>query len=331
MAKIALRRLAVADFQSLYLWLSRPHVVKWYANAPRTFPEMLAKYGPRTEETCPVRAFMVSVDGTDCAYIQAYRIDAFPDYGGGIECARDAEGIDLFIGDPWRLGFGLGTRIVRLFVEQEVFGRGASECFADPAEGNDACIRALEKAGFSRWKHVHPEAGEPQLVMRAASLAGYRVAPIDLSRDTETCVRFRRDAYVATFGTGDGMDDELGADNAKYLADLRERIAELPAGNAHVWSGERIVGQAEMRLVGEDASLGYVNLFYVIPELRRQGLGRLLHRHAVSVFSGLGKRAIRLSVAARNAEALAFYRKLGWRSVGSRPHREAMQVLELPL
>ena len=85
------------------------------------------------------------------------------------------------------------------------------------------------------------------------------------------------------------------------------------------------------RVVEEDGALGYVNLFYVVPELRRQGLGRLLHRHAVSVFSGLGKRAIRLSVAARNAEALAFYRKLGWRSVGSRPHREAMQVLELPL
>ena len=331
MAAIAFRRLAASDFQSLYLWLSRPHIAKWYAHAPRTFPEMVAKYGPRTEEGCPVRSFIVSVDGADCAYIQAYGIASFPGYGGGIECAPGAEGIDLFIGDAWRLGFGLGTRIVRLFVEQEVFGRGAPECFADPAQGNEPCIRALEKAGFSRWKPVRPEAGEPQLLMRAAALGQYRVAPMDLPRDTQTCVRFRRDAYVATFGTAEGMDDELGADNSKYLAYLRARIAELPAGNAHVWSGERIVGQAEMRLVEEDASLGYVNLFYVIPELRRQGLGRLLQRHAVRVFSALGKRAIRLSVAARNAEALAFYRKLGWRSVGPRPHREAMEVLELPL
>lgn len=331
MARIAFRRLAASDFQSLYLWLSRPHVAKWYADAPRTFAEMVAKYGPRTEEGCPVRAFIASVDGADCAYIQAYRIDAFPDYGGGIECAHDAEGIDLFIGDAWRQGYGLGTRMLRLFVEQEVFARGASECLADPAEGNEACIRALEKAGFSRWKRVQPEGSEPRLLMRAASLAQYRVLPMDLSRDVETCVRLRRDAYVATYGSAEGMDEELGTDNAKYLAHLRRRIAELPGGNAHLWSGERIVGQAEMRLVDDDPALGYVNLFYVVPELRRQGLGRLLHRHAASVFSALGKRAIRLSVAARNAEALAFYRKLGWRTVGSRPHREAMEVLELVL
>jgi len=86
-----------------------------------------------------------------------------------------------------------------------------------------------------------------------------------------------------------------------------------------------------MRHVDEDPSLGYVNLFYVVPELRGRGLGRLLQRHAVRVFSRLGKRAIRLSVSARNAQALAFYSKLGWREVGSRPHREAMQVLELVL
>lgn len=330
MTRIAFRPLAAPDLQSLYLWLARPHVAKWYANAPRTFAEVAAKYGPRTEEGSPVRAFIASVDGADCAYLQAYRIDAFPGYGGGIACAPDAEGIDLFIGDAWRLGSGLGTRMARRFLEEEVFARGAPECLADPAEGNAACVRALEKAGFSRWKRVQPDGGEPQVLMRAASLSQYRVVAMDLERDVETIVRLRRDAFVATFGTAEGMDEELGADNAKYLAHLRERIAELPSGNANLWSGERIVGQAEMRLDG-DAALGYVNLFYVVPELRGKGLGRLLHRHAVSVFSGLGKRAIRLSVAARNAEALGFYRKLGWRSVGPRPHREAMHVLELPL
>jgi len=330
MARIAFRRLAAADFQSLYLWLSRPHVVKWYGKAPGSFPEMLAKYGPRTEDTCAVRAFIASVDDADCAYIQSYPLSAFPDYGAGLECAPDAQGIDFFIADPWRLGAGLGTRLLRLFLETEVFARGAPECFADPGEGNRACLRALEKAGFSVVRRIHVPGGEPQVVLRAASMSQYRLAPIDIARDLETCVRLRRDAYVATFGSPDGMEDELGAGNATYLDHLRLRIAELPEGNAHLWSGDRIVGQAEMRL-DEDATLGYVNLFYVIPELRRQGLGRLLHRHAVSVFSRLGKRAIRLSVAARNAEALAFYRKLGWRSVGSRPHREAMEVLELRL
>jgi len=241
-AAIAFRRLAATDFQSLYLWLSRPHVAKWYSNAPRTFPEMVAKYGPRTEASSPVRSFIVSVGGADCAYIQAYRIDQFPDYGGGIECARDAEGIDLFIGDAWRLGHGLGTRIVRLFLEQEVFAHGAPECFADPAEGNDASIRAFEKAGFARCGRVHPEAGEPQLLMRASALPQYRIVPMDLPRDAETCVRFRRDAYVATFGTREGMDDELGADNSRYLEYLRERISDAGGYVSAIFAGESYCG-----------------------------------------------------------------------------------------
>lgn len=328
---IAFRRLAHSDLQSLFFWLARPHVAKWYGKPPASFPEMLAKYGPRAEDSCSVRAFIVALDGADCGYIQAYPLAAFPDYGGGFACAPDAQGMDLFIADPWRLGNGIGTRVARQFVEEEVFASGAAECFADPGEGNEACIRALEKAGFARWKRVHVPGAEPQVVLRADSLAQYRLAPIDLARDLETCVRFRRDAYVATFGSVEGMDEELGADNAKYLENLRLRIAELPSANAHLWSGERIVGQAEMRLVDEDATLGYVNLFYVVPELRGRGLGTILHRHAISVFSGLGKRAIRLSVAARNAQALTFYRRLGWRVVGPRAHRERMEVLELAL
>jgi len=331
LAALAFRRLGIEDLQQLYLWLGRPHVAKWYAKPPGSFAEMVARYGPRTEPGSPVRSFIVGVDGADCGYAQAYPVAGFSAYARELRCGPDAVGIDLFIADAWRLGRGLGTRVARAFVDDEVFGRGASECIAGPSEGNAAAIRTFERAGFSRWKRVRVDDGEPEQVLRALSLPQYRLAPMDLARDLPTCVDFRRDAYVATFGTSEGMDAELGADNGLYLAQLRHRIAELPEGNAHLWDGSRIVGQAEMRLVEDDASLGYVNLFYVVPELRGRGLGRLLHRHAVRVFSRLGKRAIRLSVSARNAQALDFYRKLGWREAGSRPHRESMQVLELAL
>jgi ribosomal protein S18 acetylase RimI-like enzyme len=328
---LAFRRLGIEDLQQLYLWLGRPHVAKWYATPPGSFAEMLARYGPRTEPGSAVRSFIVRVDGADCGYAQAYPVAGFPGYARSLDCAPDAVGVDLFIADAWRLGRGLGTRVARRFVDDEVFGLGISECIAGPSEGNAAAIRTFERAGFARWKRVRMDDGEPEQVLRALALAQYRLASIDLGRDGATCVDFRRDAYVATFGTSEGMEAEMGADNALYLAQLRHRLAELPEGNAHLWDGARIVGQAEMRLVEDDATLGYVNLFYVLPELRGRGLGRVLHRHAVRVFSKLGKRAIRLSVSERNAQALAFYRKLGWRDAGSRPHREAMQVLELAL
>jgi ribosomal protein S18 acetylase RimI-like enzyme len=331
LGELAFRRLGIEDLQQLYLWLGRPHVAKWYATPPGSFAEMVARYGPRTEPACAVRSFIVRVDGVDCGYAQAYPVAEFSGYARELDCAADAVGIDLFIADAWRLGHGLGTRVARRFVDEEVFDRGVPECIAGPSEGNAAAIRTFERAGFTRWKRVRLDGGEPEQVLRSQALAQYRLVPIDLGRDRAACVGFRRDAYVATFGTQEGMEAEMGADNSSYVAQIRHRIAELPEGNVHLWDGERIVGQAEMRLVEEDASLGYVNLFYVIPELRGLGLGRVLHRHAVRVFSRLGKRAIRLSVSERNAQALAFYRKLGWREAGSRPHREAMRVLELAL
>ncbi len=40
---------------------------------------------------------------------------------------------------------------------------------------------------------------------------------------------------------------------------------------------------------------------------------------------------MRLSVSTQNATAIAFYRKLGWVSVGTRPNRERMEILEFAL
>ncbi len=69
----------------------------------------------------------------------------------------------------------------------------------------------------------------------------------------------------------------------------------------------------------------------VHPDFRGQGLGRLLHDHAAGVFKARGKQAMRLSVSAQNATAIAFYRKIGWECVGTREHRETMQIMEFAL
>ena len=167
MAAIAFRRFGAADLQPLYLWLSRPHVAKWYSPSPRSFAEFVAKYGPRTEEAHPVQAFIVNVDGADCGYIQTYPIDGFPEYAARLGCEPGAAGLDLFIADSWRMNHGLGRGILRQFVEEVVFGaNAATQCVAGPAEGNLASIRAFEKSGFVRWKTVANERGENECVMR---------------------------------------------------------------------------------------------------------------------------------------------------------------------
>ena len=76
-----------------------------------------------------------------------------------------------------------------------------------------------------------------------------------------------------------------------------------------------------------------MNLFYLVPELRGQGLGRLLHDHAVAVFAARGHaRDPPFSVAhaqrARDRASTA-----GWagRASGRARTSETMEILELAL
>jgi diamine N-acetyltransferase len=192
--------------------------------------------------------------------------------------------------------------------------------------------RLRELAGVAGAKPARWDGAPRECVMRLdRASSAVRIVPIELPRDAARCVAFRRESYIATFGSAAGMDGEMGTDGATYLDELRRRIVQVPEGNVHLWRGGEIVGQAEMRLVEGDAEVGYVNLFYVVPGERGHGLGRRLHEHAVAVFRARGMRRLRLSVAERNADALAFYRRLGWVRAGRRPHRAPMAVLEFPI
>ena len=331
MRTIAFRPLGPDDLQQVFLWLIRPHVARGYAPAPSSFMEVVAKYGPRTMEGNVVKSYVITVDGRDAGYIQAYDVAAFPDYAALVGCAEGSTSIDLFIGEPDFLHRGVGARAIDRFVSEIVLAQpGVRACIGSPAEGNVQSVRAFEKAGFRRWKVVRDGDKPPECVMLRERDPDVTISPIDLERDAATCIEFRRDSFQLSFGTSEGCDAEMGADGSLYLAKLRDRITALPEGNAHVRHGDRIVGQTEMRFAQEPAT-GYVNFFYLVPEWRHRGVGRLLHDHAVNVFAGRGMRAIRLSVSRTNEQALAFYRRLGWRRVGSRPNKEIMEILELPL
>ena len=164
---IAFRRFDAADFQQVFLWLLRPHVVRGYGSAPGSFMEFVAKFGARTREDSAVQAYIVTIDGVDAGYIQTYSIAEFPEYAAQLGCDDKAAGVDLFIGEEGLTHRGLGPRALERFVEDVVFGRnGASCCFAGPAEGNRDSIRAFEKAGFRHWKTVKVGETGSEWVMR---------------------------------------------------------------------------------------------------------------------------------------------------------------------
>ncbi len=332
MGAIEFRPLAEDDLVLLFRWLARAHVSKWYAPSPSSFAEVAAKYRPRTEEASVVKAYIVMSGGSDVGYVQAYSIDEFPEYERSLGCEKGVVGIDLFIGDEWNTRHGLGARVIRRFVDEVAFGRyGAIACVAGPSEGDAGSIRAFEKAGFHIWKRVVNERNERECVMRRdRDEAPFRIEAIDLI-DADTCVRFRREMYVASFGTAEGLEEEMGEENRLYLEQLEAKLAQIPEGNAHLWQADRVLGQLEMRLLDDEPHVGYVSLLYIVPEARGQGLGRLLHEHAAEVSRRRGKRVMRLSVSLANAGAIMFYRKLGWEVVGSRPNKAPMAIMEFEL
>lgn len=136
--------------------------------------------------------------------------------------------------------------------------------------------------------------------------------PINLERHQDLCVQFRADSFVCSFGSAARFIEVDGNGVEKYLQWLRQRIAEIPNSCVHVWKGEQIIGQMEMSRWKHSPNVGYVNLFYLIPEFRGQGLGQQLDRYAANFFKQLGCQSARLSVSPTNLATMRFYLKQGW-------------------
>jgi ribosomal protein S18 acetylase RimI-like enzyme len=147
---------------------------------------------------------------------------------------------------------------------------------------------------------------------------------IELPRDANTAVDFRRDSYVCSFGS----DDAFGR-RETYLQWLTDRIARHPAGHVHVWNGDAVIGQIEMHLQPDSPDQGYINLFYLVSSARGHGFGDALHAYAVDFMRVRDARRITLSVSPTNERAVAYYLKHGWRDCGPRPRDRSVHLFEL--
>ena len=150
--------------------------------------------------------------------------------------------------------------------------------------------------------------------------------PIDLDAHASVCVAFRRDSFICSFGE-DGFFNEAGPDGVQYIEWLRLRTNKFPDGHVHAWHGNKIVGQMEMQII-EEPRHGYVNLFYLIEEMRGAGVSNELQDYAMDFMHRHKVQIAQLSVSPTNARALAFYRKHGWRDLGLRPGRDNVHLME---
>lgn len=135
---------------------------------------------------------------------------------------------------------------------------------------------------------------------------------IDPRRDADFAVQAYLDACRASYA-----DDGSFPGRVRHLAWLRARIEEFPDGHVIAFSDGRPVGQLELQ-IPYGLTEGYVNLYYVVPDLRGRGYGKRMHEYAERYFRSWEADRVELHVAARNERAAGFYRSLGYKAL----HRE---------
>ncbi len=124
-----------------------------------------------------------------------------------------------------------------------------------------------------------------------------------------------------------------------YLRELRDRVAPEPVEIVSRWSGDfrgpgaavvlgreggRAVGCAGLRPMAERAV--ELKHFFLLPEARGRGLGRVLLAGVEAVARDLGARRLVLDTAAPLLEATALYRASGYAAIAcynDNPHAVA--------
>lgn len=135
---------------------------------------------------------------------------------------------------------------------------------------------------------------------------------IDLTKHRDMVIRFRKDSFQVSFGT----TSDFGKEDV-YLNWLETKIKAFPKGFVMVKEDEKYIGQVELSIreyKGKD--IGYVHLFYLIPEKRGAGKGKALHQYAMQFFKNYDVKEYHLRVSPFNTHAYMFYRKIGMVDIG---------------
>lgn len=165
--RLGFRPLTAGDLPLLHEWLQREHVRRWWTDR-ETLTEVIEHYLPSIEGREPTDLYLI-VDGeASIGFVQTYQVSAYPEYRDLVQVEDGVAGVDLFIADTDLVGRGLGTDVLRRFVDSVVFSDAATHaCIADPDVDNNASLRAFEKAGFVRVRvFIDPSDQRPHVLVR---------------------------------------------------------------------------------------------------------------------------------------------------------------------
>ncbi|MEO6602966.1 MAG: GNAT family N-acetyltransferase [Polyangiaceae bacterium] len=157
------RPLTRDDLPLLHEWLNRPHVAEWWEGAT-SFEYVEQTHGADLDSNV-IWQYIADLEGASVGYVQLYRVmGAAPDWWQD-ETDPGARGVDQYLANEAQLGRGLGSEMVRQFLERTFeTDPSVTKIQTDPSPRNGRAIRAYEKAGFRRVRDVVTPDG-PALLM----------------------------------------------------------------------------------------------------------------------------------------------------------------------
>lgn len=294
--------LAEARLPLVAEWLRRPHVREWWGRDedPRTVAQLRGHLLSHPQST--VRGYIAVENGLPIGFVQSYV--AMGSGGGWWEEETDpgVMGVDQFVADGTRLGQGLGTRMVRAFVEGLLADPAVTRVQTDPDPANARAIRCYEKAGFRRVRDITtPDGAALLMTADAGSLARLEAFHDEQLSDL---VRIWRGSFEHGLGIVDPNPIER---QERYFLD--EVLAKHTVRVAML--AGRIVGFVA-------ATPESIAQLFVRREFLGRGIGSRLLEWAKNQSSG----SLWLYTFARNAGARAFYERRGFvaTAFGHEPH-----------
>ena len=152
---ITFRRLTEADFPLLQGWLAQPYVARWW-NHDSSAEGVARDFGPVARGEEPSEDLLALDDGRPVGLVQRSRLVDYPEYRDEFAAVVDdvpdgAVTIDYLIGDPERVGRGLGSAMIATIVARTWDEHPAApSLLVAVVAANVGSWRALEKAGFTR-------------------------------------------------------------------------------------------------------------------------------------------------------------------------------------
>ncbi len=159
------RPLLASDLAMLHDWLQRRHIAEWW-DAPATYSEVESEFLELTDPESTEKGYIALLSGEPIGYIQSYVVMGSEDGWWEDETDPGARGIDQFLANAEQLGKGLGTRMVRAFVDQLFEDPAVTKVQADPSPENLRAIRCYLKAGFTSKGNIITPDGSALLMVR---------------------------------------------------------------------------------------------------------------------------------------------------------------------